>query len=371
MRFFPFIACLFIVAAQASAQMPRLPQLEPFDVLNPPRFHLPLQPMEHTPADPAAVLRGFIKHIESDRAIPTNLRQPLVKVLKEADPAEQPDIMTDALMRLSPPFHGALEDLAMEKTNAALATLDRLSKSGDPYLAAHADFFAARAHLQREDFESARPLLKKMLDQHLPHTLYGGEAMFMLGVCHAELLERDRALATLSLFLEHYPQASERMAIGARHLIDELAVIADGTIIDVSDRMDYSRRRLQLQRTAQVTQQEQQNIIRLLDALIEEAEQKENSGGGGGGGGGGQGMGPAQGSGNPSSPAQESTAPVGQAQMGQLHRVQRGRPEEQWGQARKKEIDAVISSPDSKIPNHYRELIEQYYRSMQKQGSTP
>ncbi len=369
-RLFHIVIPVLIAAVPAAAQLPRLPQLESFDVMNPPPIRMPLRPVAHTPPDPHAVVRGLIQHIESDTALSAKTRSEALELLHLPDVANQPQAVANALTLLDTNFDKAMKELSMERVDAALQSLAKARATGNPYLAAHADFFAARAHLQREDYEAARPLLEKVVGEHLSQTLYSGEAMFMLGVCRAELIERDRAVATLNLFLEHYPQASERMAIGAAHLLDELAAMADGTIIDVSDRMDYSRRRLHLQRTARVTQREQNHIVRLLDDLIEEAEQKENSGGGGGQGSG-QGSGMPQGSGQPSNPAQESTAPVGQAQIGELHRVHRGSAEEEWGQARKKEIDAVLSSPDSKIPNHYRELIEQYYRSMQKQGSTP
>jgi tetratricopeptide (TPR) repeat protein len=249
--------------------------------------------------------------------------------------------------------------------------LTPLRTSKNPYLAAAATYFSARAMIIDENYEQARPLLEQLVGPMSPHTLYDGEALFLLGVTQADLLERKEAIASLKAFCLNYPYASERMLVGALHMIEQLAAVQDGTLMDVEGRMDFSRRRLELARTADETQGQQKKIITILDKLIEQAEQNEQSGGGGGnsdgsGGPNGPGGGQAQGNQQSGGPAQNSTAPVGEARLGDLHRVHRGDPSDTWGNRPDKEREEVLNALKTRFPDRYRELVEQYYRSLQE-----
>jgi DNA-binding FadR family transcriptional regulator len=51
--------------------------------------------------------------------------------------------------------------------------------------------------------------------------------------------------------------------------------------------------------------------------------------------------------------------------MGALHRVMRGEEDEQWGRARQREREQVLNAIKARYPDRYRDLVEQYYRSMQ------
>ena len=109
--------------------------------------------------------------------------------------------------------------------------------------------------------------------------MHAGEALFYQGICHNNLIEREDVMQCLFTFLEQNPDASERLLIGARHMLDELALLDDGSLFDVQGRMDFSRRHLDLEWSGEPTKTQQTTIITMLDKLIEEAEEKENSGG--------------------------------------------------------------------------------------------
>ncbi len=315
------------------------------------------------PPKPQAVLEAFTQQVRSLDAIDDRQRAAALERLAEPDR----DAIIDALRVLYPPFAEASALLAAEKTDRAAAQFAELFNRADAYLAAYARYFAARAHVMAEDYERARPLLAPLTGQAIDRTLHSGQALFMLGLCHAELLDRDRAIATLAEFRRKYPDASERMTMGAEHLIDRLARIDEGTLGDVEDRMAYARRRLDLGRTADRTQTEQARIIAILDELIAKAEQREQSGGGGAGGaGGGAGGAGGGGGGGSSGGATQSTAPVGPAITGQVHQTHRGRPDEQWGAMPDRQRDEVLNALKTQYPQRYRELVEQYYRSLQE-----
>ncbi len=327
-------------------------------------------------ARPAAadVAQRFIEAIEADTQADPGARQRALAVMAdtEKDPRSLQVAMTDAVIALHPAFGEAMQRMGDESLDAAIAALKPLAQADDPYLSAHARYFLARAFSMQQRYELALPLAQELVSSQPGRTLYLGEALFLLGAAQEHTLQRDQAIETLQMFVRAYPDAPERLWVGARHLLDELRYMEPGTIADVSDRMDYSRRRLEIEQTGRQTQSEQQQIIAILDKLIEQTENQENEQKGGGQGHG-QGMGqpmPAPGGGAAGSqmsdsPASQSAAPAGQSDMGALHRVTRGDESDLWGEARQREREQVLNAIKARYPDRYRDLVEQYYRSMQ------
>ncbi len=326
-----------------------------------PEAKKPLPRVITTPPKLTAVCDAFARHVAS-LDLPQTSRATAQRIIAQ----QNTETITDSLRVLYPPFKAASKSLGDEKLDRAVNQLKPLLAHDDPYLAAYAHYFIAQSHVMQEDYEAARPLLKEVIGPRLSYTLHSGEAAFMLGLCHAKLLDRDFAIATLKEFCVKYPDASERMIVGALHLIEQLSVITEGTLGDVQERMEYSRRRLQLQRTAKRTQNEQKRIIGILDKLIQEAEQREQQcSGGGSGEGAGGGAGGAAGGG--AGGAQQSTAPPGPAHTGPVRRTHRGNPEEQWGAMPDKQREQVLNALKARYPERYRALVEQYYRSLQEE----
>jgi tetratricopeptide (TPR) repeat protein len=321
-----------------------------------------------------ATLEAFVKACGANAKLDAALRDKAAALVAERrnDPDRRADALTDALAVLYPAFGQALVQLAGDQTDAAVATLSNLAKSDDPYLRAHAAFFLGRTHVYDEHFEQARPLLAPLADGasggDADKTLYVDQATFLLGVCQAQLLDRDAARKTLTRFLQKYPGAPERMSVGAIHMLAELNAVEDGSIVDVHDRMDFAHRRLALGDSGKPTQEQHEKIVAMLDKLIEEAEKKEKEGGGGGGGGGAGGSGPPSGNNQPSSPATQSSAPVGEARIGTLSRVNRGSAEDTWGNLKTKDREKVLAALKARFPDRYQELVEQYFKSLQDES---
>jgi tetratricopeptide (TPR) repeat protein len=353
-----------------------IPQPEPIPINRPPAPQPKPRPVikadENFEApNPIKLRTDFAKAIAGSDQFNAKQKQAVAKLVAAAkdDKAAAGRLISDSLRMLYPDFDRAMKLLGAERADEALPVLSKLTKSDDSYLSAYARFYSARAYQMEERYEEALPLLVHVTDKQLDRTLHSGEAMFMRGVAEAETLKRKDAIRTLKTFAKNYPFSSERTIIGALHLIDELSYLEAGSIVDVQDRMDYSRRRLDIQKSGDTTQGEQTRIIAMIDKLIEEAEQKEKEGGGGGGGGGGQGSQPGQGGnpqGNqqPGGPADQSSVSPGQARIGDLGRVIRGT--ESWGEARSKEREEVLNAIKAKYPERYRELVEQYYKSLQE-----
>jgi hypothetical protein len=321
-------------------------------------------------ASPEQIIDEFVKSCQENKDLSDARRQEVLALVaaRRAQPDSSQQAITDALCAVSAEFQEALSALGDENTRGAIERLEKLSASGNRFLAADAAFFLARAYILEERYEESLPLLTDVTGgKFAGHTLNTPEALFLKGVSQAKLLKRKEAIQTLQAFREQSAAAPERLRVGAEHLLDELRSLEKGSIVDVEGRMDYSRRRLTLERSDQPTQREQKTIVAMLDKLIEAAEEKEKSGGGGGGGGKGKGRGRQGGKGgqNPAGGATQSAAGAGKAETGPLHRVPRGKPEDTWGGLKDKQRDEVLSALKARFPDRYKQLIEQYYKSLQ------
>jgi tetratricopeptide (TPR) repeat protein len=330
------------------------------------------------PPDPQRIGSEYLAFINDSGRFDQNQREQVSKVRRQiaaGDNEEAQDLISRSLRALYPDFDRALRLLGDERTDRALGLLGKLQAGDDPYLAAYARFYAARAYAMQEKFELARPLLDRLTTADLNRTLHSGQAMFYRGVAQAETLDRRSAMTTLATFVRHYPDESERMVIGALHLLDELSYIQPGSMGDVQDRMDYSRRRLDIGKSDEPTRDEQGRIVAMIEKLIEQEQDKEDeqsNSSGSGASGGMQSAGPGRG-GPPSGAdsdgnngANQSAVSPGQARIGRLHRVIRG--DDSWGQAREHERQEVLNAIKARYPERYRQIIEQYYRSMQEEN---
>ena len=109
----------------------------------------------------------------------------------------------------------------------------------------------------------------------------------------------------------------------------------------------------------------QDEAVKLLDQLIKKAQDKEKKQGGSGRRGG---KGQGQGRGDPNSPAndprRDSEAPAGAGRIGDLRPTEKVDPGEMWGKLPPAEREKLLQSLRERFPSRYRELVEQYYRTL-------
>lgn len=270
-KLLPVVMAL-IIAAPATAQNLRSALVTP-DVMVP---SIPFKP-----ASSDEVLANFMQSVLKNKDLKPAQRAAVLGELDKAAKQGMADqAITQALTTLYPDFGKALADLANEEVDAAIKSLEKLSQADDEYLAAHADYYLARAAFMQERYEDAMPMLSKLAGEEQGNlTMHAGEALFYKGICHAFLIERDEAMQALSTFLQQNADAPERLRVGADHMLYELSLLAEGSLWDVQQRMEFSRRHLDLEWSGEPTQEQQKKIISMLDVLIEQAEQRENQGG--------------------------------------------------------------------------------------------
>ena len=233
------------------------------------------------PSFAEATLDGLAQSIEANQDLTDAQRQQASATIAQlkADEETPAYIASEVMMQLYPKFEDAMAALGEEEVDSAITKLTEVAKSNDKHLAAEATYYIGRAHMMAEQYEKALPVWKSILEEHAEVTFRTPEALFFKGMSESQLLKRKDAIASLDKFILDYEDAPERMQVAAWHELELLRAIEDGTLVDVQDRMDFSRRRLAIEKTDKDTQEEQDKIVEMLAKLIEQAEQQEQQNG--------------------------------------------------------------------------------------------
>ncbi|HMQ14523.1 MAG TPA: hypothetical protein PKC49_00985 [Phycisphaerae bacterium] len=275
----------------------------------------------------------------------------------------------DALAVLHADFAEALRAFDEQRAPDAVRLLEPLTSAADPYLAANAAYFHARALIDLGLLEEAERALANAtaaegaIAELARRTPYAPHALFLLAYAQSTNLRYEQAQQTLAVLREAFDDAPEPVRVGGRQLALEIERRQDGTLSEVAELMSYSAQRLRVTDTGQRVRARQDEALALLDRMIEEAEQQEaqNSGGGRR-----QAQG-AQPRGSPDTPATESRVEPGQGQIGDLYGAPRADPGDMWGRLPPAERERILQDLRDRFPSRYQQLVEQYYRSLAEQ----
>lgn len=319
------------------------------------------------------IIDAFLTSIDKNDSLSEEVRTEVNKTVEtlRKDEYGRSAAIAEGLRIASSEFRAAIAAMEEDEIDAAIELLQPLKDVEDPFLAAEAAYFTARALIYQERYEESLPHLNKIIGKLADSSLSVGDALFLQGVAESEMLNRPAAINAFETFLEKHPEASERMRVGAWRQLEQLKQLEEGSIADVFDRMDFSRRRLVLGDSGERTQEEQDRIIDMLAKLIEQAEEAEcncqgskpgeqegnKKKGGSGGGSPGEGTGKNGKGGNDQTPGAE------------VRRTFRRGPQSPWHKVRDKDRDPAYNAIKTRFPARYEQLIKQYYESFQTDES--
>ncbi len=283
-----------------------------------------------------------------------------------------PPTISDVLSFAYPEFKRALIQLNNEQPDRALEHLAPLKKSKDPYLVSNARLYAARAYMQNGNYEKASPLLQSVIRKGLARVHSPSNTMLDLALSQTRTLQNEKALKNLKAFRNEFPDASAPQKAQAQQLFREIMLARRNPVHEIERLMGYSHRRIQLNKLGPVTQEKQKRVVDSLNKLIKKIKkrQKSRSGASGAGAGGrtGGGMAAPGGTSPDGGPASKSQLTGGGNKTGPLDRIMRGKMSGSWGHLPPKEREQALNHIQSKYPERYRELVEQYYKSLQDEG---
>jgi hypothetical protein len=266
----------------------------------------------------------------------------------------------DTLLRsVAPAFDAAVKRHEAGDPAGALELTKVLAATDDRLLQAHVRYHLARLFLDNDDPEAAAEVLGAYLQQNVNRSPLDGEVAFFYSQALAELPRHDLALPRLKLFLQWFPDASERFRSAAHQRILEIEQQQESRLHQLADGMKKTRRDLKKQRTDKPVQTDQERYLEQLDELIEMFEEQER-----------QSSGPPSGNGPSQNPASNSALPEGEATVGNLQR----RPSlaDRWGDMKDREREKIEAEVQQALPPQYRKMLEQYYKKLgANQGTSP
>lgn len=314
--------------------------------------------------EPAELASSFVEHMETLDQIDADRIKEAKLIIKEAESAS--DAIPEALAVLYPEYEQAAIDA--EESDDAKKLLKPFVDTDDRYLAADASFYLARSLMNQQRYEDALPLLKRLTADLEKYSAHRDVTLYFVGIAQAGLLEHKQAVDSLMTFLQDAPDAPERLRVSAWRKVQDLQAIEEGKLDDVYQRMDFSRRRLELEKTDQPTQQQQDRIVKMLAQLIKEEEKKEVS----------------SSSKNTKQPNQQhkpqqasnqqkpSQNPGSKSQSPGNSRNANGKvvdktyddaPASPWSRLRDRSRDPANNAVKEKLPARYRDIVEKYYEA--------
>lgn len=176
--------------------------------------------------------------------------------------------------------------------------------------------------------------------------------LFHQGAMAHRLLDKEGGLRTLGRLLDETADVPQRYVALGTAMRAELKEFKDGSLDHVAREMNDVERRLDLGHAGPKVRGIEDDIIAKLDKMIEELEKKQKQQQGGGGGGGSR----------SSSPAQQSQI-LGGKGPGDVEQKPIG-SQSGWGDLPPKARQEALQQIGKDFPSHYREAIEEYFRSL-------
>lgn len=311
----------------------------------------------------AQLIESFLSHVDSLESI-ADRRAEVKEVIAQYDDSIT-DAVTEGLIQIYPDYADAVESSDAQEVDEAVRLLTPLTKADDKFLAADATFFLARTLMNSEQYEQAIVHLEKLSDDLAEFSAHRGPSLYFTGLAQTGLLKKEEAMKSFMRFLKESPDSPERMQVSAWRQLQELHAVEDGKLEDIYRRMDYSRRRLQLAKTDESTQQQQDKIVDMLNKLIKEEEKKEASGSC-------NSKKPKPSDGQKDRQAQKPKSPKpssSKSQQGGSSSNPNGQavvktyddsPASPWSRLRDRSRDPANNAVKEKLPARYRDIVERY-----------
>lgn len=322
------------------------------------------------PNKPAETINRFLDAVAKSDSVAADVKKEVASIVTELrdDEFAVDAAITEGLALMYPKFTEALELVGNDESSKAIEVFQQLVKSEDKFLAAEAKYFIARAYVYDENYEDALPVITEFEKDFASDSVQNGNALYLKGIAQANTLQNKEAVKTLNQFMTDYPNASERMRVGAFRQLQIVSSIKKDTLGDIFQRMEFSRRRLSLERTDQNTKIEQDNIVKMLNTMIKKAEDQEKKSNCNCDKPGDE-QKPSEGEGKKEGKGKSNNGQGSKNPDGFAKRTFGAGDASDWSKLRDRERDPAFNAIKEKFPARYKELVEKYYKSFQKSGT--
>lgn len=206
-------------------------------------------------------------------------------------------------------------------------------------------------------------VLHQIADLRPDEVIDPASLLFYQMVAYHQLVKPDQARTAMVQLMERDEELPRRFQQVAQLVERDLSGLEDESLDHIARRMRDIRRRLAYGRAGAQVQEIEQGVLDSLDKKIKDLEQQQQQ----------QQQSASAGGGNPSQggaqPMQESKLAELKAPM-QVDRRDIGN-KSGWGDLPPKEREQALQAIGREFPAHYRELVEQYFRELANESTTP
>ncbi len=216
----------------------------------------------------------------------------------------------------------------------------------------HARLLYGRWLARNQLFDESLTQLKqlKVKDVLDPATL-----LYYRGLMEHQLMKKKECIQTLKQLQENEEALPRRYAVLAKLMLADMKRLEEDSLDEISRMMGDIRRRTGLNRSGTRVRDQEKDVIKKLDKLIEQLEEQQRQ----------MQMAQANGNNSPSSPADREQRIGGQG-SGDV-KSKRQSDGGQWGNLEPAQRDAALAEMSKDLPPHYRSVIEEYFRKLADQ----
>ncbi|MCA9136327.1 MAG: hypothetical protein KDB00_06205 [Planctomycetales bacterium] len=209
-------------------------------------------------------------------------------------------------------------------------------------------------------YDEALPVIAEV---DITESIDPASTLFYRGSCYHALMMRKEAIADLRMLLENEDDCPVRFSRLAKLMVADIKPLKEDSLDEISRLMTDVTRRLDLGRTGEQVEGQEQKIIdklsKLIDKLEEQQQQQQQQQQGGGSAGGD----PKDGQ---SSPMEDSQIAGGSGE-GNVKKKDLGN-DDGWGNLPPAERKEALQKISRDLPTHYRDAIEAYFRKRATDG---
>ena len=181
--------------------------------------------------------------------------------------------------------------------------------------------------------------------------------LFYQCIAHHRLLQKEQCLLSLTKLMENEAQLPRRYRTLATLMEADIKPLKPDSLDEIARLMDDVRRRLNLGHAGQRVRKEEDDVVAKLDKMIEELEEQQKRQ---------QAPGAGSGGAQSNSPAKDSQ-PLGGRGPGDVDQKKLGN-KSGWGNLPPKQREEALQQISKDLPAHFREVIEEYFRKLAREG---
>jgi DNA-binding FadR family transcriptional regulator len=277
----------------------------------------------------------------------------------EPGPAESAERLLDqvaATLALVDENAKRLVDFCSAQTDASALTDFPFLRDAQqpPFLRSHLRLVYGRWLAQHQCYDEA---LEQLSDLTPADVVDPAALLFYQSVSYHRMPDKRKCVPLVARLLENRSHIPRRYLTVAQLIQADIAPLETDSLDEISRLMDEVRRRLELKRAGTRVRQQEDEVIAKLDKLIKKIEEQQQQ----------QQAAASVGNLQPSNPAQDSL-PAGGKGPGNIDPKQIG-SKSGWGNLPPAERQEALQQIGKDLPAHYREVIEEYFRKLAREGS--